>query len=141
MPRKFRLDRLEMPALEELMPKIRRKVMRQAARVVALKVREIAPDSGVWHKRKLNKSIRYQTLSGGLQSEIVAKAPHAHLVHNGTRPHDIPIPRKDPRVMLHHPGARANPFLLNAAEQTRNEVEDVLREGTEAALQEIAGGA
>jgi len=140
MPRKYRLDRLEIPELEEMTPKIRRRVMRPAARVVALKVREIAPDSGRRHKSKLNKTIRYQVRRGGLEGVVAAKAPHAHLVHNGTRPHDIPIPRENPHTIAHHPGARAQPFLLDAARQTRGEVEQVLRDGARAAMEEIANG-
>jgi len=140
MPRKYRLDRLEIPELEEMTPKIRRRVMRPAARVVALKVRAIAPDSGRRHKSKLNKTIRYQVRRGGLEGVVAAKAPHAHLVHNGTRPHDIPIPRENPHTIAHHPGARAQPFLLDAARQTRGEVEQVLRDGARAAMEEIANG-
>lgn len=140
MPRKYRLDRLEIPELEEMTPKIRRRVMRPAARVVALKVRAIAPDSGRRHKSKLNKTIRYQVRRGGLEGVVAAKAPHAHLVHNGTKPHDIPIPRENPHTIAHHPGARAQPFLLDAARQTRGEVEQVLRDGARAAMEEIANG-
>jgi HK97 gp10 family phage protein len=140
MPRKFRLDKLEVPELEELAPKTRRKVMRPAARVVALRAREIAPDSGRSHKRKLNKSIRYQTQRAGLEGVVAAKAPHAHLVHNGTKPHDIAIPRENPHTIAHHPGAKAQPFLIDAAEQTRDEVERVLRDGARAAAEEIAAG-
>lgn len=140
MPRKYRLDRLEIPELEEMTPKIRRRVMRPAARVVALKVRAIAPDSGRRHKSKLNKTIRYQVRRGGLEGVVAAKAPHAHLVHNGTKPHDIPIPRVNPHTIAHHPGARANPFLIKAAELTRDEVEQVLRDGARAAAEEIAAG-
>jgi HK97 gp10 family phage protein len=140
MPRTFRLDRMEVPELEEMTPKIRRRVMRPAARVVALKVRAIAPDSGRRHKSKLNKTIRYQVRRGGLEGVVAAKAPHAHLVHNGTRPHDIPIPRENPHTIAHHPGARAQPFLLDAARQTRGEVEQVLRDGARAAMEEIANG-
>ena len=140
MPRKFRLDKLEIPELEAMAPKVRRRVMRPAARVVALKVRAIAPDSGRRHKSKLNKTIRYQTRRAGLEGVVAAKAPHAHLVHNGTRPHDIPIPRENPHTIAHHPGARAQPFLLDAARQTRGEVEQVLRDGARAAMEEIANG-
>ena len=150
MPRKYRLDKMEMPELEELAVKARRKVMRSAVRIVALKVREIAPDSGVSHKRKLNKSIRYQVRRAGLEGVVAAKAPHAHLVHDGTRPHETPAPT-DPNKFksvwfyhpgggpAKHPGARAQPFLLEAAEQTRGDVERALKEGTEAAIREVIG--
>ncbi len=151
MTRQYRLDKLEMPALEELAVKARRKVLREGVRVIALKVREIAPDSGRKHTGKLNKTIRYQVRRAGLEGVVAAKAPHAHLVHDGTKSHEIPAP-KDPEKVRRafplyagghaekHPGARAQPFLKQAAEETRPQVEQVLREGTEAAIAEVAAG-
>lgn len=150
MPRKYRLDKLEMPELEEIVPKARRKIMRQGVKIIALKVREIAPDSGIRHKGKLNKTIRYQVTRGGLEGVVAAKAPHAHLVHNGTKAHQIPAP-KDPLKWrsvwyfypghrpVKHPGSRPQPFLLEAAEQTRPQVEQALRDGVEAAIREVVG--
>jgi len=150
MPRRYRLDKLEMPALEDLAPKARRKVMRQGVKIIAIKARELAPDSGVRHKNKLKRSIRYQVLQGGLQGVVSSKAPHAHLVHNGTRAHEVPAP-KDPAKFravwwfhpggrpAKHPGSRPNPFFVDAAEQTRDEVERALKEATEAAIREVVG--
>lgn len=150
MPRRYRLDKLEMPELESLEPKMRRKIMRQAVRVGALRARQLAPDSGFAHKNKLRKNIRYDVLQAGLTGRIRARAPHAHLVHNGTKSHMIPAP-KDPvkrkrafplfaggRAMR-HPGARANPFLLKAAEETLPEMERIMRESAEEAINEVAG--
>ena len=148
MPRVHRLDRLECPPLEEIAPRARRKIMRQAVRVGALKARQLAPDSGRRHKSKLNKSIRYDVLDAGLTGRIKARAPHAHLVHDGTKAHRIPAP-KDPlrrRKVFPlfagghpewHPGARPNPFLVRAAEETLPEMERVMREGAEAAMAEV----
>ena len=151
MPKKYRLDRLEMPDIEAMEPKLRSKVMRQAVRVVALRARQIVPvRSG-----KLKKSLSYGVLKGGLTGKVNARAkyaPHAHLVHDGTRPHDIRA--KTPEAaqsawrfyhgstatVLHHPGARANPFLLKAAEDTRGEVEAKMREVAEQVLAEVAEG-
>ncbi len=150
MPRTYRLDRLECPELEQLEPAMRRRIMRQAVRVAALAARQEAPDSGTGHKRKLNKSIRYDVLQAGLTGRVRATAPHAHLVHDGTKPHLIPAP-KDPlkrRKMfplyaggrpVRHPGARANPFLVRAAEEALPEVLRVMREAAEAAIAEVAG--
>jgi HK97 gp10 family phage protein len=158
MPKKYRLDKLEVPSLEEAEPKIRRKVMRQAVKVVAIKARALAPDSGNSHrgmkmgvKGKLNRSIKYTVLDRGLTGKVAAKAPHAHLVHDGTQRHLIPAPKdldKRKRAFplyaggrpVTHPGARAQPFLIEAEQQVHGEVERVLRDGAEEALREVAGG-
>lgn len=139
-----------MPELEEIAPRARRKIMRKAVRVGALEVRRTAPDSGRKHKGKLSKSIRYDVLDKGLTGRIKARAPHAHLVHDGTKAHMIPAP-KDPLRRRkafplfagghaeRHPGARANPFLVRAAKRMRPEMEQVLRDGVREALAEVVG--
>lgn len=153
--RKYRLDRLEMPDFEELEPKARRRIMRQAVRVAALKARALAPASSNTHrgmkmgvKGKLNRSIAYSVHDRGLTGKVKAKAPHAHLVHDGTRPHVIPAP-KDPikrkRAFpfyagghpIKHPGSRAQPFLVQAGEQVRPEMEQIMRDGVLEAAQEV----
>lgn len=49
----------------------------------------------------------------GLKLIVGARAGHALVHHQGSRPHAIPIIRSpNPRV-VHHPGTRANPFLTN----------------------------
>jgi HK97 gp10 family phage protein len=150
MPRRYRLDKLEMPELEEILPRARRKIMRAGVKIIALKVRQIAPDSGVAHKGKLRKTITYQVLQGGLQGVVAAKAPHAHLVHNGTKAHEVPAP-KDPAKFravyrfhpggrpAQHPGSRPQPFMTDAAEQTRGEVERAMKQATEEAMREVVG--
>lgn len=149
--RQYRLDKLEAPDLEQLEPKARRKIMRRATKIAGLQARKEAPDSGIKHKSKLNKTIRYDVLDQGRQGRVRAKAPHAHLVHDGVRAHVIPAP-KDPAIArrafplyagghsVRHPGARANPFLVRAAEKVRPEMEQVLREEGAAALAEVAAG-
>ena len=148
--KRFDLARGEMPDVLALPGKIRRKVMREAARVVALDVRETAPDSGIRHKGKLRKSIRYQVLQGGLIGQVSSKAPHAHLVHDGARPHEINA--KSPESAkagwrfyaggaVHHPGQKAQPFLVESAERKQAQIEQVLHDGAAAALAEIAAGA
>ncbi len=124
--------------------------MRQAVRIAGLKARELAPDSGRSHKSKLNKSIRYDVLDAGMTGRVRAKAPHAHLAHDGTKGHHIPAP-KDPLKRrkafplfagghaVWHPGARPNPFLVRAAEEVLPEMQEVLRQGIEDALSETVG--
>jgi HK97 gp10 family phage protein len=148
--RRWRLDKLEVPGLEDIEPKARRKIMRKAVRIGALEARKTAPDSGRKHKNKLNKSIRYDVMDKGMTGRIKARAPHAHLVHDGTKAHAIPAP-EDPLKRRRafplfagghserHPGARANPFLVRAGEKMRPEMEQVLREGVNEALGEVIG--
>lgn len=60
---------------------------------------------------------------------------HSHLVHDGTKAHDIVLSK--PLVLgatvlpkgfvIHHPGSRANPFLADAVEATRGKVQNKLR--------------
>ena len=147
MPRTFRIDELEFPDLPEIPIKLRRKVMYQAAKVVALRARILAPDSGVAHKGKLKRSITYGSQNYGLEGVVKSKDPISWLVHNGTKAHLIPAP-KDPVKLkkmwrlypggkpVHHPGMRAQPFLVEAGEATKDEVERVLKEGAEAAMAE-----
>lgn len=149
MPRVYRLDKLECPPLEELEPKIRRRIMRRAVRIAGQRARELVPDSGVAHKSKLRKSIRWDVLDAGMTGRVKAKAPHAHLVHDGTKPHTIPAP-KDPLKRrkafplfaggraMRHPGARPNPFLVRAAEETLPHVIEAMYAGAQEALAEMS---
>ena len=149
MPKVHRLDRLEMPDIEGMEPKLRAKVMRQAVKIVAVRSREIVPvRSG-----KLKKSISYGVAQRGLQGKVKARkkyAPHAHLVHDGTRAHTIAprTPEAARRAWMiypggrpvQHPGARANPFFVQAAEEKRGEVEARMRQVANEVLAEAAEG-
>lgn len=63
------------------------------------------------------------------------KAPHDHLVHEGTKPHSIALtkPLQLGRVILpagfviRHPGGKSQPFLTEAVDQTRNKSQAILR--------------
>lgn len=64
------------------------------------------------------------------------KAPHSHLVHDGTQPHTITLtkPLQLGRVTLpagfvmNHPGSKAQPFLTDAVAATRSRSESILRQ-------------
>jgi len=153
MPRKrYRLDRLEMPELLDIEPKIRAKALRQGARVVALKVREIVPVSNRNHKGKLKKSIGYSVTGHATKVKIKSTAPHAHLVHDGTKPHEIRARAKETarsgwrfyhgsmRRAVKHPGARAFPFFVEAAEQVRPEMETMITKVANEELERVAAG-
>ena len=63
------------------------------------------------------------------------QAPHSHLVHDGTAPHKIVLTKPlqlgrvvlPPGFTIQHPGAKANPFLANAAAATKSQSEAILR--------------
>ncbi len=144
-----------MPDLEALAPMIRKTVMKEGLNYMVGYLREHVPDSGIKHKGKLKKSITSSVVSQGLVGKVRAKAPHAHLVHEGTRgPRKVTLnPRRQPpaRALLipgigyRHSAVAgrmpANRFLLKAADETRDEVERIMREATEAAAQAVADGA
>jgi len=148
MPRRrYRLDKGELPDLLALEPKIRKKVMRQGAKVVALKARELAPVM----TGALKKSINWTVNRSGVTAKVRTKSPHGHLVHDGTQAHTIPAP-KDPEDRrrawrlypggraVHHPGAKKQPFFTDAAEQSKGEVERVMSQVAEEAAAEVAAG-
>jgi len=154
MPRKYRLDKLEMPELLAMEPIARKAVFREGLRVIALWLRANVPDSGVKHKGKLNKSIRYNVDSAGTMAKVRAVAPHAHLIHEGVRghwttlnkrrqpmAHGLSIPGIGFRTKAWHPGLRPNPFLLRAADETSDQVEGVMRAALQAAADAVAAGA
>lgn len=154
MPRTYRLDKLEMPDLEAMEPLVRKAVFKGALKVIVDWLRANVPDSGVAHKGKLNKSIRYSVKAGGLLGVVRAVAPHAHLVHEGVHGHwvtrnekrqpmvrGITIPGVGYRTKAWIGPVRGNPFLTRASEETMDQVEGVMRAGTEAAAQYVADGA
>lgn len=151
MPRVYRLDKLEMPDILAMEPKMRKKVMRVAAKVARDAARSLTPvRSG-----KLKKALTYNVDRGGKQGKVKApkaKAPHAHLVHDGTKPHDIYAKtpesaragwryyRNSTETPVHHPGAKAQPFLVEAGEEARPEIERAMLEKANEVLAEVAEG-
>jgi hypothetical protein len=123
--------------------------MPEMVAVVKDKAKELAPDSGKSHNSKLNKTIHGSTDQRGLRGVIKALAPHAHLVHEGTKPHITPgkehvlaIPLNGHlifRRVTQHPGSRANPFLTNALEQSKDEQMQVISTHGPGALAQAVG--
>jgi hypothetical protein len=142
MPRKYRLDKLEMPDLVAVAPAVRKVVFRQGLKVIAEWLRAHVPDSGVKHKGKLNKSIRYNVKPDALTAVVKATAPHAHLIHEGVRGHWITRHAPDGHVYnwAWHPGLRPNPFFVRAGVETADQVEGVMRKGLADAITALAEG-
>jgi hypothetical protein len=141
----------EMPDFDEIPNKLRRKIMRKAAKAVAVEVRKIVPDSGRAHKGKLKKSIRYEVLKGGDEGRVYSTAPHAHLVHDGVKGGTYTA--REGHVMvfyigsephftktIHYKSQPGRPFFVETAARMRPELERILTEGADEALAEIAAG-
>jgi HK97 gp10 family phage protein len=149
MPRVHRLDKLEMPDILAMEPKGRKKVMRRGLKVARNAARALAPvRSG-----RLKSSLTYTVGRGGVTGKVRAtKAPHAHLVHDGTKPHTIHATTKEAarsgwriyhgstRTAVKHPGARGNPFLVEAAERSRQEILQEMAVAGREIMDEIARG-
>lgn len=149
--KRFSLADLEVPDLERIAEPVRKFGMRESVKLVAKEARKRAP---VGRDRKpakdrLRRQIRYSVRKRGLEGSVRAKARHAHLVHDGTKPHWIRS--REGRVMVfraagrtviaravRHPGAKAQPFLDEALERSTSEIGRILaaaaREGINEAL-------
>lgn len=145
--KRYSLERLELPDLEAIPKEVRRKAMREGVKAVAKRARKLAPDSGRRHKGKLKKTIRYSVRQQGRVGVVQAMAPHAHLVHDGTKGHWIRSEHGGVMAFrirgkaviaraVWHPGARANPFMDRALEQSIPDVERALRAAGEAGIGE-----
>ena len=149
MPKTYYLHKNEMPDILAMEPKMRSKVLRRAARVLKLAIQARVPvRSGL-----LRKAIRYTVSRGALQAKVRAtKAPHAHLVHDGTKAHTIHAKTKESaragwqiyhgsiHTAVKHPGSRGNPFMTDAAEESSAEVERVMKQTAKEVLAEVAAG-
>lgn len=111
-------------------------VVRKHARRLAPRGKGPAVNSKGNKRKRLAQSIRTRILKKGMDGAVYATAPHAHLVHGGTKPHNMAA--KGARVFkigghiirtksLHHPGAKAQPFLTDAAEQSRGEIATAIK--------------
>lgn len=129
-----------------------REVLRLAmwdmVQVVYAEAEERAP---VGQTGNLKKSLGARVERRGEQGIIYARARHAYLVHEGAAAHRIPRagkPRKSRflaiptsggmiyRGTAMHPGTRGQPFLKEAMEQSKAELEAVLVRKGESYLKE-----
>lgn len=108
---------------------------------------EAVSNTPVGRTRNLVKSMFGRVEQGGLQGVVGAKAPHAHLVHEGTAAHAVTlhgaralaIPSGGHvvyRGSAEHPGSRANPWLKESLERSGDALAGMLRHAGEAALSE-----
>lgn len=159
-----------MDALQLLPGAAQRRVMRTAVTKAATPIlkaaKRLAPKGaglkpGGAKRDHLRKTLakvgpKIYTATGTLVMVIGPKkkqAPHSHLVHDGTKPHKIPLgkllildlhskaqkkaaKKQDkqllakvlmPGFVIEHPGAKANPFLANAVNATRKTSFSIMR--------------
>lgn len=148
------LDKVPERTLQRAMPEIVKTLTETA--------KELAPDSGNDHramksgvKNKLRNSIVGKVHNRGESGEVQARAPHAHLIHDGVKSHAIVAPskirhtqKKSLRIAeggnvflrrsVYHPGIDATPFLTDALEETDRDVERIMEEAGDQALQGVA---
>lgn len=149
LPKRYRLDKFEMPDILAMEPKLRSKVMRVAVKIARNVARTLVPV----RTGRLKKALTYSVGRGGVTGKVRApKAPHAHLVHDGTKPHTIHATSKEAaragwriyhgsiHTAVKHPGMRGNPFLVDAGEQSRPEIEKAMVAKGKEMLAEVAAG-
>ena len=150
MPRTYRLDKFEMPDILAMESKGRKKVMRRGLKVARNVIRALVPV----RTGRLRKALTYTVGRGGVTGKVRApKAPHAHLVHDGTQPHRIHATTKESaragwkfyhgstRTMIKHPGIRqGNPFMVEGGERARPEIEREMALAGREIMDEIASG-
>lgn len=112
--------------LSSLPAKIEKNIMRSALRAGAAVIRAEAKTTAPVLTGALQKSIRISGKAKGGQITVSlkmggAKAPHAHLVEFGTRPHKIAAAVADALAIggnvvvgVEHPGAKPSPFFRAA---------------------------
>lgn len=133
--------------LRQLPGKLQRRVLRSAvqkgATVVVKKARKLAPlGKGLTpdgrprdHLRKtiVRTRAKFYPNTGTVLSVAgveKGKSPHAHLVHDGTKPHAITLTQPlvlnnvvlPPGFVIDHPGSDANPYVDAAVRATRPQV-------------------
>jgi hypothetical protein len=129
--------------------------MRRVVQVLSKAARQEAPRrTGILRKR-----IGYAVRKQGMEGVVRSRAPHTILVLRGTKTHRIPKLTSARRAgsgwkilrfakggqtifarRVLHPGAKENPFLLRAAQQSQADMELALDQGIQQAIEEAERG-
>jgi len=146
MPRFRGEARIVFPPLGKAADELVRALMPHMVKLVGAKADELVP---VGRTRKLKQSKKETVQQVGLQGVVKYTARHAHLVHEGTRPHTIK-PRKDSgklrmiagghlvfRAEFEHPGAKGQPWLTDALEQSKPAIMAMLESKGQGILDEV----
>jgi len=150
MARVLSLEAVRALGLTQLPLGIARRALPAIVTRVTEKARELAPGRrAASNPKSLRANIRGKVLPDGVSGVVQATARHAHLVHDGTKPHEVTPRRKKAlrglssggwhfSMSAPHPGAKAQPFLDQARDQSIAGVEEDLRVAAEAELREVA---
>ena len=165
--------RVSFPDIAKASANLQVALMKRIVDIVKKEAKLRAPH-GAHTKGGLAASIFSRVSSSGTGT-VGSKLPYAHLVHEGTRPHEIRpkgkhalafksaaattlagrsqyISAKSGRLVfskkvaqsgiyavVHHPGARANPFLRDALAASRDTIDWIITASGEQMLQEAIG--
>lgn len=118
--------------------------------------REIAP-GGLRASLKAAAGRKYKTFLQAFTFTLAKLAPHAHMVHNGTKPHWIRGKKflriagrafawlsrvgDQVRTKVFHPGSRPNPFLADAVKAKRRSIKKLLEARVKAAFDALGRAA
>lgn len=130
---------VQLPQSDAVSAAAAKAAMPHIVRVVAEEAARRAP---VGRTKRLKDSIEGKVDQGGRRGVVAATAPHAHLVHEGTKAHAtalkrrskaraLAIPVRGRLVFRHsaeHPGSKRQPFLTEAVTHSRGQIERVLRQ-------------
>lgn len=130
----YDLSKLDWPGLAELPERVIRRAMGAIVEAVTTSAREEAPK----RRGRLRRSIKGEVERGGRRGVVKVGAPHAHLIHAGTKSSGRVKPRKSramliptaagriPRASFVHKGIAANPFLERGRDNSADEVAEIL---------------
>jgi HK97 gp10 family phage protein len=137
--------------LAEFPAKLQKKALASALRAGGRIVRDVARDNVPQQSRRLRKSIRVTIVrrGGWITARIVAGRSvkkddpfYAWMVEGGTKAHEIrPKGKKSlflagvNREIVHHPGAKARPYLGPALEAAAEAAMDAMRAELEAQIE------
>lgn len=133
----------KIPDLSNVPRDISRKALRESVNILRKYARQEAPK----RTGRLRSQMRTSVSPGKSEGRVRAAAPHAHLVHEGTRAHWIPklgSRKRGVRVggrwfrHVRHPGARKNPFMTRALGRGQPEVDRIMDSIGDAVLAQAA---
>ena len=137
--RRLKIDLVDVDALSD---DVRRASMAAVANLVRKYARRRTPMSkgkalrkdGVTKRTKLRQSIGTRVSKDGKNAVVYAKAPHARIIHDGTKAHQLIAKGHHANIGGHwvtgpimHPGQPGVPYLVQGAEDARSEVPAVLK--------------
>lgn len=130
---------IDLPDPRQLSDDLVREVMPRATELVKDRAVKEAPRGPTGN---LRAGIEERIEKRGLQGVVASTAPHTFLVHEGVKPHTTRVKKKRAlklpsgrlRASAPHPGTKGQPFLTDALEQSRPDLERMFRQDGERML-------